>query len=151
MKQYTEKIGDSLNEILVKNIDAQNGFQRAIDHTDNKALIHYFRNLSRERKEFISELQDELVLYGEKFKFSGTISEDIHMGWIDFKSLFTKFKEEAMLEEAIRGEKAALEEYNEALKSDIFPASTATILRSQRDRIQAGINKIRSIKDFALS
>lgn len=33
MKEYTEKIGDHLNDILEKNIDAQKGFEKAVENT----------------------------------------------------------------------------------------------------------------------
>ena len=80
MNTKSKQIAESLNSILVKNIDAQNGFQRAIDHTENELLKAYFKSLAQGRKTFIEELKDELTYYGESYEFSGTISEDIHLG-----------------------------------------------------------------------
>lgn len=148
MNDYTDKIGDHLNDILEKNIDAQKGFDQAVEKTDSSALAGYFKTRSQERAGFVSALKTELSKYGEKFKDSGSASANIHRGWMDFKSIFSKDNDESMLEECITGEKKALEEYEEALKPGELPESTATLLREQRDKIKAGLAKIQSMEDL---
>lgn len=49
MDDYTDKIGDHLNDIL-ENIDAQKGFDRATEHTDSIALQTYFKTRSQESR-----------------------------------------------------------------------------------------------------
>lgn len=44
--------------------------------------------------------------------------------------------------------KNALKEYDEALKPGELPESTADLLRTQREKIQAGLNKIKSMEDL---
>ena len=148
MADYTEKIGDHLNDILEKNIDAQKGFEKAVDNTDSSSLAGYFRTRSSERSGFISELKAELTKYGEKYKDSGSASASLHRGWMDIKSLFSGDDDEAMLEESIKGEKAALKEYDEALKPGELPETTSTLLRAQRNKIQAGLAKIKTMEDL---
>jgi uncharacterized protein (TIGR02284 family) len=148
MKDYTEKIGNHLNDILEKNVDAQKGFDKAADNTDNQGLKTYFRERSAERKEFVSELKSELTHYGEKFKDSGSAAGSIHRGWIDFKSMFSSDDDESMLEESIRGEKKTLEEYDEALKPGEVPETTATLLRKQKSKIQSGLERIKTMEDL---
>ncbi|MEH6704660.1 MAG: PA2169 family four-helix-bundle protein [Galbibacter orientalis] len=151
MNTKSKQIAESLNSILVKNIDAQNGFQRAIDHTENELLKAYFKSLAQGRKTFIEELKDELTYYGESYEFSGTISEDIHLGWVDFKLLFTSNTDEAMLKEAIRGEETSLQEYKNILKSEKFPERTETLLQNQLDRIQTNLVQTQEIKNSIIS
>lgn len=148
MKDYTERIGDHLNDILEKNIDASKGFEKAVENTKNTALAGYFRTKSTERKTFITELRAELTKYGKKFEDSGSAAASLHRGWMDLKSMFSKDDDESMLEEAIKGEKAALKEYDEALEPGELPETTATLLRAQREKIQAGLQKIRSLEDL---
>ncbi|MGB3776064.1 MAG: PA2169 family four-helix-bundle protein [Leeuwenhoekiella sp.] len=148
MKDYTEKIGEHLNDILEKNIDAQKGFDQAVENTDSSALKTYFRERSQERAGFVTAIKAELSNYGEKFKDSGSAAAGIHRGWMDFKSLFSKDDDESMLEECIRGEKKALKEYDEALEPGELPTTTGDLLRQQRDKIQAGLSKIKSMEDL---
>ena len=48
---------------------------------------------------------------------------------------------EAMLQEAIRGEKAAVEEYNEVLSDTTLPQSTSAILMQQKNQIEMDLSK----------
>lgn len=148
MEDYTEKIGEHLNDILEKNIDAQKGFNKAVENTENQGLKTYFRERSTERKQFVSELRSELAHYGEKFKDSGSAAASMHRGWMDFKSMFSSDDDESMLEESIRGERKALEEYDEALKPGEVPETTATLLRKQKAKIQSGLERIKTMEDL---
>ncbi|WP_031428551.1 ferritin-like domain-containing protein [Flavimarina sp. Hel_I_48] len=148
MKDYTEKIGDHLNDILEKNIDAQKGFNEAVENTDSITLKEYFRTRATERSEFVTEIKAELAHYGEKYKDSGSASASIHRGWMDFKSLFSSDDDESMLEECIRGEKKALKEYDEALEPGEVPTTTSKLLMKQREKIQQGLTKLQSMEDL---
>lgn len=148
MNDYTDKIGDHLNDILEKNIDAQKGFDQASGHTDSSALKSYFKMRSDERAGFVTALKSELNKYGEKSSDSGSAAAGIHRGWMDLKSAFSNDDDESMLEECVRGEKNALKEYDEALKPGELPASTADLLRMQREKIQSGLNKIKTMEDL---
>lgn len=146
MEDYTEKIGDHLNNILKKNIDAQKGFEKEVENTKSGNLKSYFRDRSQERGQFVSDLRSELTHYGEKYKESGTAAASVHRGWMDFKSMFSSDDEESMLEEAIRGEEKALKEYDQALEPNEVPETTATLLRRQRETIQSGLAKLRGME-----
>ena len=69
---------------------------------------------------------------------------------MDTKALLSSDNDEAMLEEAMRGEKASIEEYNEVINSDEhLPQSTANLLKTQRNKIiddTVLINKLEDIK-----
>jgi uncharacterized protein (TIGR02284 family) len=67
---------------------------------------------------------------------------------MDVKALFAADNDEAMLEEAIRGEKAALEEYQDALKEQDLPRSVFTLLTSQMAQIDYGLALIMMTKDL---
>jgi uncharacterized protein (TIGR02284 family) len=56
------------------------------------------------------------------------------------KSLFSSNNEESILEEAIRGEEASLEEYEDILKDRTLPPTLDSILTRQKNAIQAAIN-----------
>jgi hypothetical protein len=53
-----------------------------------------------------------------------------------------------MLEEAIRGEKASIEEYNEVLNETSLPTSTKSILTIQKNTIINGLSNIKSLEDL---
>lgn len=53
-----------------------------------------------------------------------------------------------MPEEAIRGDKAAAEEYVEVPKEELLPLKVGTIIRNQLLKIKADLNQIKSLEDL---
>ncbi|WP_066219885.1 ferritin-like domain-containing protein [Formosa haliotis] len=148
MKTYTDIVGNKLNALLEKTYDAEKGFAKAAEHVDETPLKNYFKRKSQERLTFGHELKRELSAYGQEIDKGGSFTGQAHRTWMDIKSAFTTNNEDAMLEEAIRGEKAAVEEYQDVLSETDLPLSTKTILESQKYTIESGLNKIKSLEDI---
>ena len=138
--KYSEKISNQLNELLVKNYDAEKGYLNAIENVDSDKLKMFFKRRATERSEFAKELRTEILRYGELPEDSGSFKGILHRNWMTLKSLFSSNNEEAILEEAIRGEEASLEEYNEILKDRTLPPTIDSLLTKQKNAIQAAIN-----------
>ena len=138
--KYTEEISNKLNELLVKNYDAEKGYINAVENVESPTLKIFFQRRARERSEFAKELRAEILLYGQEPKESGSFKGAVHRNWMSLKSLFSSNDEEAILEEAIRGEESSLEEYNEILKDKTLPPSIDSLLINQKKAIQAAIN-----------
>ncbi len=63
-----------------------------------------------------------------------------HQIWITVKDSLTPDHDgEEVLEECIRGEKAALEEYDEKLKCDELPTDVRLLISSQRSAIASSL------------
>lgn len=148
MNTYTDKIGSKLNDLLEKTYDAEKGFENAAEHVDNLAVKNFFKRKSQERYTFGHELKRELVSYGQKIDKGGSFAGTAHRTWMDIKSAFTSDNEDAMLEEAIRGEKASVEEYQDIINETDLPMSTKAILESQKNKIESGLNKIKTVEDI---
>ncbi|WP_411767255.1 ferritin-like domain-containing protein [Winogradskyella sp. A3E31] len=150
--KYSEKISNQLNELLTKNYDAEKGYRKAIDNVDNNNLKIYFTNRANERKEFANEIKTEIERYGEEPKESGSFKGTLHRNWMTLKSNLSNNNEEAVLEEALRGEEASLEDYNDVISSDnVFPPSIDTMLKKQKNAIQASINMVKVKEELAAS
>ena len=139
--KYSEEISNKLNELLIKNYDAEKGYLNAIANVDSDRLKMFFKRRASERSEFAKELRTEILQYGEVPEDSGSLKGTLHRNWMSLKSTFSSNNEEAILEEAIRGEEASLKEYNDVISSDmVFPPTIDSLLIKQRDSIQAAIN-----------
>ena len=137
---FSEKISNKLNELLVKNYDAEKGYLNAIDNVEGKRLKMFFKRRASERSQFAKELRTEILRYGEDPKDSGSLKGTVHRNWMSLKSLFSSNNEEAILEEAIKGEEASLELYNELLEERSLPPSIDSLLIKHKNAIQAAIN-----------
>lgn len=138
--KYTEKISNKLNELLIKNYDAEKGYLNAAENVESPTLKIFFKRRATERSEFAKEIRTEILRYGEDPKDSGSFKGAVHRNWMSLKSLFSTNDEEAILEEAIRGEEASLEEYDEILKDRTLPPTIDAMLSRHRNAIQSAIN-----------
>ena len=138
--KYTEEISNKLNELLVKNYDAEKGYLNAAENVDSDRLKMFFKRRATERNQFANEIKNEIKQYGEKPKDSGSFKGTMHRNWMTLKSTFSGNNEEAVLEEAIRGEKASLEEYNELVTEKNLPPTIDALVLKHRDAIQSAIN-----------
>lgn len=148
MSTYTEQVGDKLNELLEKTYDAEKGYKKAAENTENEQLKSFFDSKASQRYDFGHELKAEIKSFGQEIDKGDSITSKAHRAWMDVKALFSSDSAEAMLEEAIRGEKAAIEEYEEVLKETSLPSTTATILRSQKEAIQNGLSNIKMLESI---
>lgn len=138
--KFTEDISDKLNELLVKNYDAEKGYLNAVNHVDSDRLRIFFKRRASERSEFAKELRTEILQYGEIPEDSGSFKGAMHRNWMSLKSTFSTNNEETILEEAIRGEEASLEVYNGLIKERNLPPSIDALLLRHKNAIQGAIN-----------
>ena len=148
MSTYTEQVGSKLNDLLEKTYDAEKGFKKAAENVDNPSLKNYFRRKAEERYNFGHELKTEIKSFNQDVDKGGSATGTIHRAWMDVKNLFSADNEESMLEEAIRGEKAAVNEYEEVLSETALPLSTKSILQSQKNIINEGLSRINKLEDI---
>ncbi|HLV39582.1 PA2169 family four-helix-bundle protein [Xanthomarina sp.] len=148
MESYTKEVGKKLNALLEKNYDAEKGYKKAAEHTEHTALKNYFSRKAAERYDFGHQLKNEILNFGEEPKNSGSVTGAAHRTWMDVKAVFSADNEESMLEEAIRGEKASVEEYNEVLNETNLPPSTREIVMNQKNTISQELNTIKRLEDL---
>ena len=136
MNTYTKEVEKKLNVLLVKTYDAEKGFKVAADTLNNKSLKDYFSKKAAERCAFSSDLEKEIKAFNTDN--SNTLEEE-YSAWMNLKSLFSFDDEESVLEEAIRAEKASLQDYKAVLTDENLPSSTKSVLESQKNVIENGL------------
>lgn len=143
--QYSEKISNKLNDLLKKNYDAKQGYELAAEKIDNPTVTRFLNDKVSQRAEFTSELKNEIREYGELSEESGSFKGDMHRNWMNITASLSGDETERILEEVERGEKAALENYNDILSSEeiSLEPSTRNLLTKQRNNIQAALNTAR--------
>jgi uncharacterized protein (TIGR02284 family) len=141
--KYEKIISEKLNELLIKNYDAEKGYINAMKEVDNVNIKNFFKDRAEERARFARQLRTEILTYGELPEDSGSLKGILHRNWMTLKATFSSNNEETILNEALRGEKASLEEYNTLLSDTTFPSRLIELLREQRNAIEAAINSVK--------
>lgn len=149
MSNYTDKLGNRLNDLLEKNYDAEKGFKKASENAQHAGLKTYFSNKALERYDFGHELKTELKNFGQEPDKGGSVTGAAHRTWMEVKSWFTTDDDEAMLEEAIRGEKASVAEYKDVLNETPLPLTTQQLLERQKNAIEHGLVNIKRLEDLS--
>jgi uncharacterized protein (TIGR02284 family) len=72
----------------------------------------------------------------------------MHRGWINLKSAITSKEESAILAECERGEDAAVEAFEKAMREDLS-ASLRDIVSRQYSEIKSAHDRIKNLRDAA--
>lgn len=149
MYNYTEAVANKLNGLLEKNYDAEKWYRTASQNAHSRSLVNFFERKAEERKGFGQALKNEIKSFGETPEKGGSSKGTMHRAWMNAKAFFASETDEAMLQEALRGEKAAIEEYNDVINSrESLPQSTTNVLKDQRDAILNDATSIKQLEDI---
>lgn len=134
-----------LNDLLSRNYDAEKGFSLAADKTENRVLKEYFLRNSMMHKKFGHELKAELALMDGKIDKGTSLEGDLHRAWMKVKEAFSGNTDEALLEECKRGQKTAMEDYQEAVNL-LGNSRIAVLLSVQKDEIADIVAELKTLK-----
>ena len=139
---------EALNDLLVKNYDSENGYKEALLETENPHLKKYFKKQAAQRGQYINELDKALREPTRSQLNLGLPAGSMHRVWIDFKTALTGKSDESILEECIRGDKTAVEEYKEVLENNAFSDATRNQVQYQLNGIQNTLDTVRRLEDI---
>jgi uncharacterized protein (TIGR02284 family) len=105
-----------LNDLIETCKDGQEGFKTCAEDIKNPELKNLFIQRSADCATAAAELQATVRSLGGDPETSTSVSGDMHRRWVDVKSMFTGKDEEAVLNEAERGEDHAKKAYKKALE-----------------------------------
>lgn len=149
MNKDIKKIENKLQEVIEKNEDAVKGFEKAAENAKEVGTQSYFRRRASNRRTFIKTLRNATpALDLGDAKIEGSTKGAAHRTWMDVKAFFSGDNDEAMLEEAVRGDKAAIDEYNEVLAETYVPHRVKEIIREQKDEIQNDLETSEILENF---
>lgn len=146
--KFKEEISNKLNELLIKNIDAEKNYSNAIDNIDDDRLKMFFKRRTEDRGKFAKALRTEILRYGQIPEDSGSLKESFNRNWTSLKLSLSSNNEEVVLGEAIKFEESVLDDYNELLKDKTLPPTIDALLNRQKNAIQAAINTEKSYREL---
>jgi len=143
MAARTER--DMLNGLIEICRDGARGFQLAADRVSDPELKRLFTDAAGQRGLFAAELLPFAQRLGGEADAGGTTRGKLHRGWMTIKNAMAKDDEHMVLDEALRGEEAAVDVYADAVTS-LLPPNARPIVERQYEQIQ-GVQ--RELSEFA--
>lgn len=137
-----------LNDLIETCKDGQEGFKTAAENIRNSEFRRLFNIFSQQRAQFVAELQAEVHRLGGDPERGGSVAGSIHRGWINVKSMVTRTDEAGIIAECQRGEEAAVNSYQEALKADL-PLDVQYVVKRQYMDIKDAYDRIRILQRAA--
>jgi len=135
----------TLNNLIETCRDGQEGFRQAADAIEDRELRSLFDSYSRQRSQFISDLQSEVRRLGGDPEQGGSMAGALHRGWINLKSAVTGKDRHAVIAECERGEDSAVRNYEEALEEDL-PTDVLPLIERQYAQIVQAHDRIRQLE-----
>ncbi len=139
------EVTSTLNGLIETLKDGTKGFDSAAGAVKDASVKGVFQKLSQQRSQFAGELQAEVSRLGGEPEQSGSAVASMHRGWIDLKSAMGG-GEKSILNEAERGEDAAVKSYEKALQEPL-PANIAGVVRCQFDEVKKAHDQVRGLRD----
>ncbi len=143
---FNNTVGEKLNALLQKNIEAREGFHKAAEKMENPAIQSFFNNKSRERNTFAHQLESHINQFNVETEDDDGLKAKAHRTWMDIKTMLASDQEEAVLEEVIRGEKAIIEQYEEVLEDTAMPLPTRNLVTTQLNTIKSGMEIVEKME-----
>ena len=126
---------DELNGLIEICRDGARGFQLAGDHVSDPALRRLFADAAAQRTLFATELLPFAQRLGGDSDTGGTARGKLHRGLMKIKDALTGYDEGQVLEEALRGEAAAVAVYAEAI-TNLLPPNARPVIERQYEQIR---------------
>lgn len=145
-KNETKDVKSVLRDVIQILQDSQRGFVEVGERIKDDTLKRYFLAESLKRARFRADLENELHRQGvHDVNEGGTIAGTMHRTWAELKAKLGG-GDHALLESAERGEDAAKEAYDEALKHDL-PLPIHQMLSEQRAHVLTSHDYVRDNRD----
>ena len=125
----------ALNFLIGTAIDGENGYREAAEEADSSELKALLTQRGQQRAKFRSELEAEVERLGGDPKESGSAGAALHRSWLNVRDAVSGRGDGAIVSESERGEKAALDNYEDVLERDL-PSDIKTLVARQRSEIE---------------
>lgn len=135
-----------LNELIETCRDGQEGFKEAAENAKSPDLKTFFNERGLERARCVTGLQQQVRALGGDPEETGSTAGVLHRAWINVKGSFTGKDDEAILNEAERGEDSAVKAFEEALKEGL-PSNLRTIVELEYRTVKNAHDRVKQMRD----
>ena len=138
---------DTLHELLLFVNDRVEGYQRAVDESQDAELSGYYKQLVSQSQQFANQLNQYLRQKGGGRETSTTLKGKLYRRWMDAKAALTGTDEKAILGSNVYGEEWALKAYQDALSSDTLTGQLRQEVERQYEISQQTYDKLKKLKE----
>ena len=150
MENTNEKTVSLLNGLIEINNDRIGGYEKAAKEINDAELKSLFAEFAGDSRQYRSELITEVISHGGTPAEGNTAAGKVYHAWMDIKAAITAKDTKAIVSSCEFGEDAAVEAYDDVLKSDKLTAKARNLVSRQRASVKQAHDKIKMIRDGVL-
>lgn len=131
------------NKVLISNLDdlievckdGEQGYKDAADDVKDEVLKEQLTKYSVQRSRFMNQLNEIVKKLGGEAEYRGSILGILHRRWMDVRFAVGGSNSELILKECLRGEKSAMNKYEDVLSHPGLPDDIRQIIQNQFNAI----------------
>jgi len=145
--QTSDEQTDTLHELLLFVNDRIEGYQRAVEESQDPQLSGYYKQLVSQSQRFANELNNYLRQQNGDRETSTTLKGKLYRAWMDAKAAITGADEEAILGSNIYGEEWAIKAYKDALSNNTLPGTLRLEVERQYAQSKKTYKDLKKLKN----
>jgi uncharacterized protein (TIGR02284 family) len=142
-----DQVVSILNDLIETCKDGEYGFDTCAQHAASPQVQQMFSQRASNCREAAQELRSLVLQYHGAPDDGGSATGALHRGWVAVIGTVAGASDKRMLEEAERGEDAALARYRKALKEDGLPATVRAVIERQMAGVQRNHDQVKILRD----
>lgn len=141
------RINQSLQNIITRLKDAENGYLKIAEKIDDARYKHYMFKHSRKRHHMYKELLSFSFSYAQEVNVKGSALGAAHRLFIDISMIIGQTDKfyDYIYQEIERGSNELLYEYDEMLKINDLPIPLINQLQNHKDQIKYEIEELNEL------
>ena len=138
----------NLQELLVKNYDANKGFKKAVKEAGDPELKEFFKVQAFMHQRYATQLDKLIHGLNHTPPEEGSTVGKFHRIWMDVLKAISDNDDRSIFEECRRGQTATMKEYREKLRNFKFPAEIKEILKKHLVELELSLEEVKELKDL---
>lgn len=136
----------ALNKLITTLYDGEYGYKEAAENVESVSLQQTFSNIAQQRYNFGHEIKPEIARLGGEVDKGSSVAAGVHRTWMDLKSALATNEESAILAECIRGEKSAIDTYEDVLENNAFSTEARMVIDRQLESIRRNLTEMKRLQ-----
>ena len=151
METMSETTTDNLRDLIIINNDRYEGYQKAMEQTEDADLNTLFSKFSSQSKTYAAELRTLIPSTEDEPERDETrLSGKFYRVWMDVKNALSTADRKAVLSSCEYGEDVAKKAYQNALEDrEAMSPSSVTLIQNQYDQLLAAHDTVKALRDSA--
>lgn len=136
----------TLNSLIATTLDSVDGYTEAAKDSDSGRFASLFTSRATERRQVVSNLQQQVRSLGGNPEDDGTLLAGAHRVFLNLKAILSGKDDKAIIAEVERGEDHIKSKFQDALDDTDISSATRTVIEQAFTSVRAGHDQMSALK-----